>query len=67
MLWLIVTTLPQYKIEAIARCILSDILAFYENDEGQREFTKWKRQQKSSKGANGKTINTFSVAATENT
>jgi len=39
------TKIPQYKIEAIARCIMPDILAFYESEEGQQEFTEWKRQQ----------------------
>ena len=39
------TDIPQYKIEAIARCILPDILAFYESMEGQREFAEWKKQQ----------------------
>lgn len=38
------TTIPQYQIEAIARCILPDILAFYESEEGQREFAEWKKQ-----------------------
>ena len=39
------TGIPQYRIEAIARCILPDILAFYESEEGQREFAKWKKQR----------------------
>ena len=39
------TNIPQYKIEAIARCIMPDILAFYESEEGQKEFAEWKRQQ----------------------
>ena len=39
------TTIPQHQIEAIARCILPDILAFYESEEGQREFTEWQAQQ----------------------
>lgn len=39
------TTIPQYQIEAIARCILPDILAFYESEEGQKEFDKWKEQR----------------------
>lgn len=38
------TTIPQHQIEAIARCILPDILAFYESAEGQREFAKWQEQ-----------------------
>ena len=37
------TTIPQHRIEAIARCILPDILTFYESEEGQREFAKWKQ------------------------
>lgn len=39
------TAIPQHQIEAIARCILPDILAFYENEEGQREFAIWMGQQ----------------------
>ena len=42
------TTIPQHQIEAIARCILPDILAFYESDEGQKEFAKWLRKTKNS-------------------
>jgi len=43
------TNIPQYKVEAIARCIITDILAFYESEEGQEEFAKWKRQQQTEK------------------
>ena len=39
------TNIPQHKIEAIARCILPDILAFYESEEGQQVFAEWKRQR----------------------
>jgi hypothetical protein len=39
------TTIPQHQIEAIARCILPDILAFYESEEGQREFAEWQKQR----------------------
>ena len=37
--------IPQHEIEKIARCILPDILAFYESAEGQREFAEWKAQR----------------------
>ena len=37
--------IPQHQIEAIARCIMLDILAFYESEEGQREFAEWKKQR----------------------
>lgn len=43
------TNIPQHKIEAIARCIMPDILAFYESEEGQKEFAEWKLQQQSEK------------------
>ena len=39
------TDIPQHQIEAIARCILPDILAFYESKEGQREFAEWKKRR----------------------
>lgn len=39
------TDIPQHQIEAIARCLMPDILAFYENEEGQREFAEWKAQR----------------------
>ena len=37
--------IPQHQIEAIARCIMPDSLAFYESEEGQREFAEWKKQR----------------------
>lgn len=43
------TAIPQHQIEAIARCILPDILAFYESEEGQREFTEWKKRREGSR------------------
>lgn len=39
------TNIPQHQIEAIARCILQDILAFYESEESQREFAEWKKRR----------------------
>lgn len=39
------TDIPQHEIEAIARCIWPDILAFYESKEGQREFEEWKTRR----------------------
>lgn len=43
------TAIPQHQIEAIARCILPDILAFYESEEGQMEFANWKKQVEAEK------------------
>ena len=39
------TDIPQHQIEAIARCIMPDILAFYESVEGQCEFAEWKARR----------------------
>ena len=39
------TNIPQHSIESIARCIMPDILAFYESEEGQREFAEWKARR----------------------
>ena len=37
--------IPQHKIEHTARCILPDILAYYESGEGQQEFREWQAQR----------------------
>ena len=36
---------PQHEIENIARILYPDILAFYESEEGQREFAAWKAER----------------------
>ncbi len=36
---------PQEMIEQVARALLPDILAFYESEEGQREYAEWKMEQ----------------------
>lgn len=48
------TNIPQHRIENIARCILPDILAFYESEEGQKEFALWKAAQEAKKNDNHK-------------
>ena len=37
--------LPDHVVESIARLIYPDILAYYESEEGQREFAEWKAKQ----------------------
>ena len=37
--------IPQHEIEYIAQCILPDIIALYESEEGQKEFQEWKAQR----------------------
>lgn len=38
-----VIQIPQYEIDALARCLLPDLMAFYETEDGQREFEQWKK------------------------
>lgn len=45
--------IPQHIIESIARCILPDIIAYYETEDGQRQFQEWKAKQEAEK-AEGK-------------
>ena len=33
----------------IARCLLPDIVAYFESEQGQREFEEWKAQQEAEK------------------
>ena len=48
------TNIPEYSIEAIARCLLPDIIAYYHSEEGQREFAEWKAQRDKEKAERGK-------------
>ena len=50
--------IPQHIIESIARCILPDIIAYYETEEGQRQFQEWKAMQEAERteGKNGEEI-----------
>ena len=50
--------IPQHIIESIALCILPDIIAYYETEEGQRQFQEWKAMQEAeqTEGKNGEKI-----------
>lgn len=37
------------KVEALARVLLPEIQAFFESEEGQREFAEWKAKQEKDK------------------
>ena len=39
------TGLPYHEVEVLARVLLPEIQAFFESEEGQREYAKWKAQQ----------------------
>ena len=37
--------IPDDLIKEIARCLVSDIIAFFETEEAKREFEAWKTEQ----------------------
>ena len=37
--------IPDYQFEAIARCLLPKIQKYYETDEGEQAFKKWREEQ----------------------
>ena len=43
------TGIPYHEVEALARVLLPEIQAFFESEEGQREFAEWKAQQEQGK------------------
>lgn len=46
--------IPDYELEALARCLLPDMQAYFETDEGKRAFAEWQAQQRNhGKGKNG--------------
>ena len=38
-----------HEVETLARVLLPEILAFFESEEGQREYAEWKVQQEAQK------------------
>lgn len=43
------TSIPVREVDALARVLLPEIQAFFESEEGQREFAGWKVQQEQDK------------------
>ena len=41
--------IPDHIRMEIARCLLPDIVAYFESEQGQREFAEWKAQQEADK------------------
>ena len=39
------TGIPYHEVEALARVLLPEIQAFFESEEGQREFAAWQTEQ----------------------
>ena len=36
---------PKHVVEAMVRTFLPDIIAFFESEEGRREFEEWEQEQ----------------------
>lgn len=36
--------IPKHELQALARAFADDIVAFFESEEGQREYEEWKQQ-----------------------
>ena len=41
---------PDSALESFARRILPSIQAYYDSEEGQREFEKWKKEKENADG-----------------
>ena len=39
------SNLPYHEVEALARVLLPEIQAFFESEEGQREYAEWKAKR----------------------
>lgn len=39
------TGIPYHEVEALARVLLPEIQAFFESEDGQREYAEWKVKQ----------------------
>ena len=39
------TGISYHEVEALARVLLPEMQAFFESEEGQREFAEWKKQR----------------------
>ena len=43
------TGIPLHEVDALARILLPKIQAFFNSEEGQREFAEWKAQREADK------------------
>lgn len=41
--------IPKHELETLARCFLPDIQAFFESEEGRKEYEEWKEEQAKAK------------------
>ena len=38
--------IPEHELQALARAFADDIIAFFETEEGQKEYEEWLQQKK---------------------
>lgn len=38
--------IPKHELQALARAFADDIIAFFESEEGRREYEEWLQQKK---------------------
>lgn len=48
--------LPPSVIQEVARCLLPDVVAYCESEEGKAEFDKWKAEQDAKKKEQSKVV-----------
>ena len=48
--------LPPSVIQEVARCLLPDVVAYCESEEGKAEFAKWKAEQDAKKKEQSKVV-----------
>lgn len=46
------TGIPYHEVEALARVLLPEIQAFFESEEGQREYSEWKAKHQTDQTGN---------------
>ena len=45
-------TIPREALESFVRVIMPDIIAFFESEEGQREYEEWLKTEEGQKDIN---------------
>jgi hypothetical protein len=41
--------IPKHELQALAKAFADDIIAFFESEEGQKEYEEWLQQKKDNK------------------
>lgn len=46
------SSITKHELEKLASCFLPDIIAFFETEEGNREYEEWKQQREKENQSN---------------